>query len=184
MAYTRIGLREDGVEPGNAGIRDEALRSVENVLAAVSGRGRQHRCGVGPRPGLRERIGREPLTRRKPRQVRLLLLVRSLELEGDPAQGLHGENEPARRTGLRDLLDRDEAHESAGAGSAVAGGERQGEDVVLAEQLHDVPGELTRLVDRSRSRCDSLSRQRPNELAKLALLLGEAVVGHSPTIVV
>ena len=52
------------------------------------------------------------------------------------------------------------------------------EDVVLAEELDDVPRELVRLVDLGRTRRDPLARERADELADLALLVGELVPGH------
>ena len=54
---------------------------------------------------------------------------------------------------------------------------------MLAEDLDDVPGELVRLVDLGRARRDPLPRERPHELADLALLLGEDVPGHGRRLV-
>src|SRR5256885_6704365 len=55
----RVGLREDGVEAGDAGVGDEPLRPVEDVLVAVATRRRPHRRGVGPRARLAERVDRK-----------------------------------------------------------------------------------------------------------------------------
>ena len=43
VARVGVGLREDGVEARDAGVRDEALPAVEDVLVAVAPRGRAHR---------------------------------------------------------------------------------------------------------------------------------------------
>ena len=51
------------------------------------------------------------------------------------------------------------------------------EELVLAEELDDVPRELRRLVDLGRARRDPLARERPHELADLALLVGQRVEG-------
>ena len=57
--------------------------------------------------------------------------------------------------------------------------EEEAEDVVLAEELDDVPRELVRLVDLGRARRDPLARERADELAELALLVGQDVPGHA-----
>ena len=51
------------------------------------------------------------------------------------------------------------------------------EEVVLAEDLDDVPRELGGLVDLGRARRDPLARERAHELADLALLVGQRVEG-------
>ena len=180
VARVRIGLREDGVELGDAGVRDEALAAVEDVLVAVAPGRRPHRGGVGAGAGLGQRVGGQPLPGREPRQVALLLLLRAGELEPERAELLHGEQQAARRADLRDLLDRDEREQRAGAGAALLLVEEQPEQLVLAEELDDVPRELVRLVDLGRARRDALARERAHELADLPLLVGQDVPGHRP----
>jgi hypothetical protein len=51
---------------------------------------------------------------------------------------------------------------------------------VLAEELHDVPRELMRLVDLGRARGNPLPGERPDELADLALLVTQDVPRHAP----
>ena len=75
VAAGRIGLREDDVQMGDAGVRDEALRAVEDVVVAVAPRLAPHRGAVGARARLGERVRGEPLARRELRQEPLLLLV-------------------------------------------------------------------------------------------------------------
>ena len=94
------------------------------------------------------------------------------------AELLDGEDEPRRRARLRDLLDRDEQHERPGAGAPVLLVEGQREDVVLAEELDHVVGELRRGVDLRRSRRHPFPRQGAHEVAELALLVCEDVPGH------
>ena len=62
--------------------------------------------------------------------------------------------------------------------AAVLLGEEEPEDVVLAEQLDDVPRELVRLVDLGRARRDPLARELPHEVAQLALLAVQDLPGH------
>ncbi len=112
---------------------------------------------------------------REPRQPALLLLVAAGELEPERAELLHREDQAARRADLRDLLDRDQREQRPGAEPAVLLGEEEPEDVVLAEQLDDVPRELVRRVDLGRARRDPLARERADELAQLPLLVGQRI---------
>src|SRR5207253_6127677 len=89
------------------------------------------------------------------------------------AQRLRGDDEPARRAHLRDLLDRDERHERARADPAVLLVVEDPEDLVLAEEVDDVPRELGRLVDLARPWSDPLPRELADQLADLALLVAE-----------
>ena len=180
MARIGVGLREDGVEVRDTRVRDEALAAVEDVLVAVTDGGRPHRRGVRAGAGLGERVGGKPLAAREPRQVGLLLRLRAGELQAERAELLHREQQAARRADLRDLFDRDEREQRAGAGAAPLLVEEEPEQLVLAKELDDVPRELVRLVDRGRTRGDALARERADELADLALLLGQDVPGHRP----
>src|SRR5438105_39494 len=183
MAGLGIGLCEDDVEACDAGVRDEALRAVEDVIVALAPRLAAHRGRIRARARLRQRVGREPLAAREPRQPTLLLLVGARELDPERAQLLDGEEQTRRRADLRELLDRDEHHERARARAAVLLLERQPEDLVLAQQLDHVPGELGRLVDLGRAWSDVLARKRAHEVADLALLVRQRVAGHGSSLV-
>ena len=50
--------------------------------------------------------------------------------------------------------------------------------LVLAEELDHVPRELALLVDLGRARRDALAGERAHEVADLALLVGQRIVGH------
>ena len=106
------------------------------------------------------------------------MLFGARELEAERAELLDGENQAARRADLRDLLDRYQRQQRAGAEASVLLVEEQPEDVVLAEELDDIPRELVRLVDLRSARRDPLARQRPDEVTDLALLVGQLVPGH------
>ena len=87
---------------------------------------------------------------------RCLELVGAEQLHRQRAELLDHQDERARRARLGDLLDRDVEHQRAGAGAAVLDREGQAEDVVLGEQLADVPRVLGALVDLGRARRDAL----------------------------
>src|SRR5262249_59588909 len=122
----------------------------------------------------------QPLAAGQARQPALLLLLAAGELDPERAELLHGEDQARRRADLRQLLDRNEHHQRAGAGAAVALLERQPEQVVLAHQLDHVPGELGGLVDLGRAGRDALTREVAHEVADLALLLAQRVGRHGP----
>src|SRR5581483_7829688 len=147
------------------------LRAVEDVLAVVASRLGAHRRRVGARAGLGQRVGGQPLAARELGQEPLLLLLVAGELDPERAELLHGEDEAARRADLRDLLDRDERHQRARAEAAVLLVEQDPEQVVLTEELDDVPRELGALVDFRRAWRDSLPRELADEIADLALLV-------------
>src|SRR5262249_21926013 len=176
------GLREAGVDGGDAGVRDEALRAVEDVLVALAVRLRAHRRRVGARAGLGQRVRGQPLAGGEPRQEALLLLVRAGELDAERAELLHGDDQPARRAHLRDLLDRNERHQRARAKAAVLLVEENPEDLVLPVERDDVPGKLGRLVDLRRPRRDALARELPDQLADLALLVGQRIKRHEGSV--
>src|SRR5205823_12870579 len=56
--------------------------------------------------------------------------------------------------------------------------ERKAEQVVLAQHLDDVPGELALLVDLGGARCHALAGEVADQVADLALLLAQRVVRH------
>ena len=159
VARVRIGLREDGVEVRDAGVRDEALRAVEDVLVALAPRRRPHRGRVGAGAGLGQRVRGQPLARGEPRQVALLLLVAAGELEAERAELLHREDQGRGRADLRHLLDRDQREERTGAEPAVLLGEEEAEDVVLADRARRCP-RGTRVRRRSRRRAARSARAR------------------------
>ena len=76
---------------------------------------------------------------------------------------------------LCELLDRHLQHRRAGACSAVFLGEGQAEDVLLGEDLADVPGVLVRLVDLRGARRDLLLGDLTDEVAEVLMLLRDRV---------
>src|SRR5439155_382304 len=86
VARTRFGLREADVDVRHTGVRDEALRAVEDVRVAVPAGLGAHRRAVGARARLGQRVGREPLARGELRQEALLLPRRPRELDPERAE--------------------------------------------------------------------------------------------------
>ncbi len=105
----------------------------------------------------------------------MLLLVGARQLDAERPELLHGDDQAARRADLRQLLDRHERHQRARADAPVLLVVHDPEQVVLAEELDDVPRELGGLVDLGGTRCDPLTRERANELADLTLLVRQRI---------
>ena len=78
-----------------------------------------------------------------------------------------------------EILDRDQREQGAGAAAAVFLVEEEPEQLVLAEELDDVPRELVGLVDLGRTGRDPVASKCPDELADLPLLLGQGIPGHA-----
>ena len=75
---------------------------------------------------------------------------------------------------LRDLLDRDLLHQRAGAGAAVLG-EGKPEDVLLGQQLADVPRVLAGRVDLGSARADLRLGDLADHVPEVPHLLRELV---------
>src|SRR4051812_26071533 len=183
-AALAVGPREHDVQVGDARIGDPVLLAVDDPLVAVAHGGRAHAGRV--RAGFRLRQGerRRPLARRAARQEALLLLVRAEELDRQAAELLDHQDERAARRRLGDLLDRHLEHQRPRPGTAVLLGEREGEDVRLAEQLAYVPRVLRRAIDLGRTRRHPALHDRANALEEVAVLLRDLVDarGHRPLI--
>src|SRR6266536_2326494 len=126
------------------------------------------------------RIAAEPLAGRELRQVALLLLLAPRQLQPQRPQLLRGDDQSARGAHLGDLLDRHEREQRGRAQASVLLVVEDPEDLVLPEELDDVPGELRRLVDLGRAGRDPLPRQLADQVTDLALLVAERVLRHRP----
>ena len=178
MSQLGVRLREHGVEVRHTRVGDEPLGSVQDVLAIFKPRRRAHSRRVRSGARLGERVGTEPLAGRQTWQVPLLLLLIAGELEAERPELLHGEDQSARGADLRDLLDRDERQKRPGPEASVLFLVEEPEEVVLPEELDDVPGKLVALVDLRRPRRNPFTRELTNEVADLALLLRKWLVHH------
>ena len=139
----------------------------DHPLLAVLARAGRHARRVRARAGLRQRERRRPLAACAARQEALLLLVAAEEPDRQRAELLDHQDQRARRAGLGDLLDRDVQHQRPGSGAAVFSLERQRQEVVLGEQLPQVPGIGGLLVDLGGARGDTLDDDLANRVAEL-----------------
>ena len=138
--------------------------------------GRAHRRAGRSRPRARDSANagdHSPVAHL--RQEPLLQLVGAEQLDRQRAELLDHQDQRARRARLGDLLDRHLQHQRAGAGAAVLLGERQPEDVLLGEQLADVPRVLALRVDLGGARRDALRDDLADRVAEVLVLLREVV---------
>ena len=179
MAGLRVGLREDRVEAGDGGVRDEALRAVEDVLVALAPRRRPHRRRVRARARLGQRVRGEPLAATRA-SGRKRAFCSSVPASLSPS-------EPSSCTARMSPLVAQTFETSSIATSErsvpvpvppYSSSKKSPKMLVLAVELDDVPRELVRLVDLGRARRDALARERADELADLELLVGQRLPGH------
>ena len=90
------------------------------------------------------------------RKEALLLFVAAADHDRQHAELLHRDDQRARRARLGDLFDDLHVGEERAAEAAVLGGNRNAEQIVLREQLLDVPRELAAGVDLGGARRDFL----------------------------
>ena len=174
----RIGDGEDRDEVRDRAVGDEALRAVEDVVVAVAGGPHPHcrHVAAGRRLGQGERG--EPLPGGEPRQVSVLLLLGPGKQDREGAELLHGGDEAGRGVGTRDLLDKDGLGDLVECGAAVPLLEAGAEQVLLGEELLEVPRELRGGVDLRGPRRDALRRELAHDGTKL-IVIGGWQVGHS-----
>ena len=109
---------------------------------------------------------------------RCFLLARAEQLDRQGAELLDHQDQGGRGAGLGDLLDPDLQHQRAGAGAAVLLVEGEAEDVLLAEDLADVPGIFGVAVDVAGPRGDLLGRDLADRFAEIDHLLRDVVEPH------
>jgi hypothetical protein len=104
VAGCRIGLREHDRPLGVAGVRDERLRAIEDVLVAVPCGRRSQRRDVGAGTGLREGKRADDRAIGQRRQPTCLLLVGAEEDDGAGAQAVGEDRGPDSGAAPVDLL--------------------------------------------------------------------------------
>ena len=172
-----IGDREDRHQACHVALADEALRAVDPPVVAVASRGRAGGSGVGAGLRLGQREGGQRPPRGQVGEPARLLLGRARQQERQRAERLDGDDQPARGAGAADLLDGQADGEEVDAEAAMLDRVRQGEHVVLGEQLDHVPGELGAGVDGRGPGCDAFVGQDADGVAEVALLVAQAE-GH------
>ena len=146
------------------------IQSEPSCLAVV-----RMSAAAEPASGSREAERRRLLAGRAIGQEALLHLVRAEELDRERPELLDHQDERDRGRRLGELLDRHLEHQRAGAGAAVLLGERQAEDVLLGEDLADVPRVLVGLIDLGGAGRDLLLRDLADEVAEVLVLLRDRV---------
>jgi len=121
-----------------------------------------------PAPGSeRENAGGEP------RQVAPLLRLASRDHDGEPACVLDEIDDGGGRARPRDLLDREAEGEHAQPGATIRLGDVEPHETRLAEPPELVGRVGVRLVHLRGERRDPLAGNGPDEVAHLALLVGQ-----------
>ena len=139
--------REDDQQVGDAGVADEPLRAIDDVLVAIADGarrvGRWIRAGGSLGQGERDELppGREV------GQPALLLFVRPDQHDRRGRQRVDREDQPGRRTGPAQLLDRETEGQQVRTHAAVFLREREAEHVLGREEILDVPRELAAAID-------------------------------------
>ena len=135
-----VGLGEDDVDVGDAGVGDPVLRPGQHVVVAVAHGAGPHGGHVAPGVGLGEAVARLDLACRHPRHVRLL------ELLGAPVQHRRhpelGDQDGQRRRGADagELLGHDRHRHRVGPCAAVGGRHAEGRQLHLLAGLERLPG--------------------------------------------
>jgi hypothetical protein len=102
-------------------------------------------------------------------------LITHSSLDRQRAELLDHQDQGAGGAGLGDLLDPDLQHQRPGPGAAVLLLEGQAEDVLLGQQLADVPGVLALAVDLPGPGSDLLDRDLADRLTEVEHLLRDLV---------
>ena len=132
-------------------------------------RGRAHGPGVGARFRLGQRQCRQRPSRGQFGEPARLLLGGAGQRERQRPECLQRDDEPARGAGPADLFDGQADREQLASEAAVLDRERQGQDVMLSEELDHVPREFAGRVDGCRPRRDALVGQDAHGVAEVAL---------------
>src|SRR2546430_1628281 len=176
MVRLRISLREHHEGAGDAAVSYELLGPVQHVLVAVPLGARLHRGGVGSAARLRQRVGRDLLTRGERRTQSPLLLLCAGDEDRIAAQRLHRQDQGGGGAGFGDLLDAHADGDARARDASVFLWERDAEDAVGREQRLDVLRILGALIDLGRARRDSVLDELANGFPDRELLLRELEV--------
>ena len=174
VALARLGPRGDGEDLADAGVGDEDLGAVEQVVIALvhCGGGGAARIAAGARLGQAEPT--EHLAGGQQRHVAALLLLGAELHDGRGAQvGVRADGERVTRVHLGHLVDGDVVGELVHAGAAQLLAPGHAEEAQLAHGLDVVPGEGGGLVQLPRNRGDLGPGEIADHLANLVMLFVE-----------
>jgi hypothetical protein len=170
------GLRHGGHDEraGVVRVRAEALRAVQDVLAALLDGGRARRARVGARARLGEAVGAHVLAGDQLAGVVVLEEVVPPFVDGERAQGdVRGEREAGRSADAADLLDREAVGELAAVRAAVLLREGDAGEAEVDDLLPGLGGEAVVLVDLGGDRRDLGAREVAHHRLDHALVVGE-----------
>src|SRR5690606_41343519 len=140
LARLLVARPHDGHVGARAG-GDPALHAGDHVVVADAAAARAHRAGVGAGVGLGEAEAAHRLAADQPRQPLVLQLVaRPTEDRVHHQRGLHAHERAQARVDVLDLAADQAVGAVAGAGAAVALGQRDADRADLAEYLSLVLG--------------------------------------------
>src|SRR2546430_3503099 len=162
----RIERREDDEHVGDRRIRDEGLRTVDDIRVAVAARDRLEAAGVASRAGLGESVRADLPRRQQIRQVAFAKRVRSADVDGGAAQTRGSTDDvPERCIRAGELLDGDAVTELAKPLAAHVLAETETEEAHAGHRVDHRTRYLVLLLDLS------LERREPllDELADRAL---------------
>ena len=176
----RIGQREDADQVRDRSVGDESLAAVQDVVIAVTDGAHPVGGDVAAGGGLGQPEGGQPLAGGEAREVAVLLLLVAGQQDRQGAELLNGGDQAGGRVGARDLLDEDGLRDLVEGRPAVALREARAEQVLLREELLEVPGELLLLVDLGGTGCDPLRGELAHDGAQLVVIGGRQVRHSAP----
>ena len=158
-------------------MRDEALAAAQEIVVTVAASPGAHGGDIAAGRRLAEAECNQPFAAGQPRQVAGLLLLVAREQDGQRGELLDDRYQAGGRVGARDLLDHDRLADAVELGSPKRGREGGAQQILLGQQLLEVPRKLSLRVDLGRTWGDSLLRQLANDGAQLNVLIRQPV-GH------
>src|SRR5207247_9971608 len=168
----RIERREDAEHVGDRRIRDEGLRTVDDIRVAVAARDRLEAAGVASRAGLGESVRADLPRRQQIRQVAFAKRVGSADVDGGAAQTRGSTDDvPERCIRAGELLDGDAVTELAKPLAAHVLAETETEEAHAGHRVEYRTRYLVLLLDLS------LERREPllDDLADRALEHDEVI---------
>ncbi len=169
-----IGSRGHDEDFADAGVGDEDLRTVQDVMVALLHRHGARAPGVRPRAGLGQPEPPQNLPGGEERDVALFLLRRAeVHDRRRPQSGMGAHGDGVARVDLRELVDHHDVGEVVHAGSTQLLRPRNAEQAEVGHLSHVVPGELTRQVVAAGARLHDLLREVAYHVANLKVKVGE-----------
>ena len=173
LPRARLGPRGDDEDLAHAGVGDEDLGAVEDVVVALVDRGGGGAAGVAARAGLGEPEPAQHLARREQRHVAPLLLLGAELDDGRGAEvGVRADGERVARVHLGHLVDGD-VGELVHPGAAQLFPPGHAEEAELAHRLDVLPGKFRGEIVVTGDRAHFAVGKIAHHLADLVVFFGE-----------